>query len=233
MPESSHGVPELSFSFGEATALENAAVPTITAPLHVTNATEQQPVQSLLLNCQMQIEPLGRTYSGAEEARLLDMFGGRGRWGRTMKPMLWTNQVLKIGSFEAEITTNLLLPCSLDFDVATTKYFYGLEAGTIHVTTLFSGTIFYTSAGSLRVAQIPWDREARLELPVDVWRKAVDAHYPDGVWLRLPNVTFDRLYTFKNARGIASWDGVIDRLVNRIEHLDTKEPLGTAEGATL
>jgi hypothetical protein len=147
-----------------------------------------------------------------------------------MKSMLWTNQVVKIGSFEAETTVDLLLPCTLDFDVAATRYFYGLEAGTIHVSALFSGTVFYTSGDSLQVAQIALDREARLQLPVEAWRKAVDAYYPDAVWLRLPNETFDKLYSFKVARGIPSWDSVIDRLIKRTEHLDISEPVETAEG---
>lgn len=211
-------MPDLAFRVGEPAAMMAAAVPTVAAPLHLTNLQPDQPVQSILLNCQVQIEPLGRPYSAAEEARLLDLFGERERWARTMKPLLWAIQVLKIPAFAQEATVDVMLPCTMDFDVAATKYFYGLEKGSIQISVLFSGTVFYTNERAmLQATQIPWDREARFHLPVETWRRAVEAHYPDAAWLRLPKESFDRLYRFKVARGIPTWDGVIHRLMERAE----------------
>lgn len=69
----------------------------------------------------------------------------------------------------------------------------------------------------MQVAQIPWDREARFSLPVSVWKAAIDAHYPESAWLRLPRDVFDRLYRYKVARGIPTWQGVIDQLLNQSE----------------
>lgn len=217
-------MPDLSFRIGEVRAMPNAAVPTIAARLHIANSPIDEPIQSILLNCQLQLQTLGRPYSAAEEARLLDLFGERERWGQTMKPLHWMNLVVKVPPFTSETATDLPLPCSLDFDVAANKYFYGLRAGGITIDVMFSGTVFYAGeGGAMRIAQIPWDREMRFQLPVETWKQAIDAHYPDSAWLRLPRSTFDRLYEFKVRRGIPMWPQVIDQL------LDAAEPTGIEE----
>jgi hypothetical protein len=217
-------MPELAFRIGEVTAMAYAAIPTIAARLHISNAYPAEPVHSISLNCQVQLEPLSRSYSAAEEAKLLDLFGDRGRWSRTMKPMLWTNTVVKVPGFAAEITVDLPLPCTLDFDLAATKYFYGLDSGKISVSVMFSGTVFYAGEnGAMQVMQIPWDREARFHLPVEVWKKAIDEHYPNLAWLRLSKETFDRLYRYKVARGIPMWDGMIEQLLDRAELAEVTE----------
>ena len=62
---------------------------------------------------------------------------------------------------------DLPVPCTYDFNVAATKYFYALEEGDIPLLFLFSGTIFYAADdGALQVAQISWDKEAPFRLPV-------------------------------------------------------------------
>jgi hypothetical protein len=224
-------MPDLSFSMGEPTALRYAAVPTILAPVKIVNAHPQRPVRSIVLNCQVQLEPAARPYTAQEEAKLLDLFGERDRWARTMKPMLWTNAVLKVPGFAAETTVDLLLPCSMDFDVAATKFFYGLDAGYISVTVLFSGTVFYNSdEDAMQVMQIPWDREARFRLPVEVWKAAVAMHYPELVWMRLPKETFDRLYRYKVARGIPSLERMLERLLDQAELAEVRDPLAPAAG---
>lgn len=225
-------MPDLSFRIGDVKAMPYTAVPTIAARLHIANAPAEEKIQSVLLNCQMQVQPLGRAYSAMEEARLLDLFGEREQWGRTMKPLHWTNLVLKVPPFSGETTIDLPLPCSLDFDVAANKYFYGLEAGSIALTAMFSGTAFYSGENaSMQIAQIPWDREARFQLPVDIWRRAIDAHYPGSAWLRLPRETFDRLYRYKVGRGIPMWEGVLNRLLDQAEQAEVAEDLATPGGA--
>lgn len=211
-------MPELFFSIGELRAAPHAAVPTLIAPLRIANATAGDRVQSISLNCLLQIQPLGRSYSKAEEARLLDLFGERERWGSTMKPLHWMNLVVKVPPFSSDIIVDLLLPCSLDFDVAANKYFYGLDAGTVQVLAMFSGTIFYAQEDiPMRIAQIPWDREARFHLPVETWKQAIDAHYPDSAWLRLPRDTFDRLHRYKVSRCIPNWQQALNQLLDTAE----------------
>jgi hypothetical protein len=225
-------MPDLSFRVLTVTAVPYAAIPTVAARLQLTNADPAQKIHSISLNCQVQLEPLRRSYSATEEARLLDLFGERERWARTMKPMLWTNVVLKLGEFSGATEVDLPLPCTFDFDVAATKYFYGLEVGKISVSALFSGTIFYAGQdGALQVAPIPWACEARFELPVEVWRTAIDAHYPDLAWMRVPKETFDRLYRFKVARGIPMWDQLLNQLMDRAELAELEDIERSTTGA--
>lgn len=217
-------MPDLSFVIEEVSAMRHAAVPTLGVRLRVSNASAAEPIHSILLNCQVRIEPQGRTYSAQEEARLLDLFGERERWARTMKSMHWMHTVLNVPGFTGTTEVELPLPCTLDFDVAATKYFYGLEAGDVPVSILFSGTIFYAAPdGALQVAQIPWDREARFRLPAATWSAAIELHYPDSVWIRLPRETFDRLYRFKGAHGLAAWQQTIDRLLECASSIPVSE----------
>ena len=76
------------------------------------------------------------------------------------------------------------------------------------LTFLFSGTVFYNSP--LQVAPIPWDREAKFRLPVHVWRDMMDQYYPNLAWLALRRDIFDRLYKFKVARGIPTWEQAME-----------------------
>lgn len=224
-------MPDLSFRVSDVAALPSAAVPTIVARLHIANAKPEEPVRSIGLNCQVRIQPLGRSYTAMEEARLLDLFGERERWARTMTPLLWTNLSLNVPGFSAEGTVELPLPCTMDFDVAATKFFYGLEAGFITVSVLFSGTVFYTSwSGALQIAQIPWDLEARFALPVQAWKDAMQAHYGAAAWFRLPSETFDRLYRFRVARGITDWDRLMNELIDQAEREELCEPASASSG---
>jgi Family of unknown function (DUF6084) len=164
----------------------------------------------------VRIEPLGRKYSTEEEARLLDLFGERGRWARTMKPIVWMQSLLNVPGFSGSTAAELLLPCTLDFDLAATKFFYGLEAGEVPVSILFSGTVFYAAPdGRLQVAQIPWDREARYQLPASAWKAAIEMHYPNAMWVRVERDSFDRLYRYKIAHCLPTWEQVIEQLIER------------------
>jgi hypothetical protein len=211
-------MPDLTFRVSDVVPAKFTATPTISVRLHIIDSFMDEAIQSVLLNCQVQLQPRGRPYNAIEEARLLDLFGERERWGSTMKPLLWTNLVVKVPPFSAETAVDIQLPCSFDFDVAANKYFYGVEAGQIAVALMFSGTVFFTGAqGAMQIAQIPWDREARFQLDVDVWKAAIDMHYPGAAWLRLSRDAFDRLYRYKVSRGIPMWEGVLNRLLDQAE----------------
>jgi hypothetical protein len=224
-------MPDLRFRIGDVGSMPYAACPTIAARLYITNTPADELIQSISLNCQVQIQPLGRSYTALEEAKLFELFGERERWGQTMKPLHWMNTVLKVAPFTGETALDLPLPCSLDFDVAANKFFYGLEAGSLPIIVMFSGTVFCTNAdGAIAIAQIPWDREARFQLPVEAWKAALDAHYPGSAWLRLPRNVFDRLYLYKVARGIPTWEAVIDRLLDESERGEVSEELAMSGG---
>lgn len=108
----------------------------------------------------------------------------------------------------------LPVPCSYDFNVAATKYFYALAAGDVPLTLLFSGTMFYAADdGRLQVAQIPWDQEADFRLPVQVWRELMEHYYPNSAWLCLRRDIFDRLYAFKREHGLPTWEQALEQLL--------------------
>lgn len=218
-------MPDLTFRAGDAAPVASAAVPAVLVRLQISNADAQESIRSIGLNCQARITPLGRSYNAVEESRLLELFGERERWARTMTPLLWSSFSVNVPAFTAQTTVELQLPCTLDFDVAATKYFYGLEAGSVDVSFVFSGTVFFiNAAGALQIAQIPWDREARFPLPVRVWQEAIAAHYGDSAWLRLPKECMDRLYRYRVARGIPGWDRLLNQLLDQAEREELREP---------
>ena len=194
--------------------MPHAAAPLLALKLRITNLPENQPIHTLSLRCQVQIEPTRRRYAGAEQEKLRDLFGEPERWGRTVRSLLWMNTSIAVPGFTGSTVVDLELPCTFDFNVATTKYFHALEAGDIPLCVLFSGTVFYCGEEeALQVTQIPWDREANYRFPAAIWQQMMDAHYPNSAWLRLERDTFDRLYQYKVRHGIPTWEQVLDKLV--------------------
>ena len=78
---------------------------------------------------------------------------------------------------------------------------------------MFSGTIFARGTTGYSVTQIPWDKQARYELPVGVWRALMDQHFPGGGWLRLDRETLDSLGHYKSVRGLTSWEEAVAALL--------------------
>lgn len=223
-------MPELTFQVVEVTAMEHAAAPALAARVRIANARPSQPVHSISLNCQVSLEPRGRGYSPREEAMLLELFGERERWSRSMKPLWWTSALIGVPGFKDEQEFELQLPCTLDFDVAATKYFHALEQGSIGASIVFSGTVFYAGTnGMLQVMQIPWQSEARFHVAVEQWRTSIDAHYPGAFWLRLPRDIFDRLYRYRVANQIPSWERLIQNLLDGAETADESSDLSNPD----
>ena len=132
--------------------------------------------------------------------------------------MLWTHASVVIPAFTGSTIADLQVPCTFDFNVAATKYFHGVTDGDIPLNLLFSGTVFYGRADELlQVAPIPWDKEARFRLPVQVWREMMDEYYPNSAWLSVHRDIFERLYEFKVRNGIPSWEEALDRLLAPVE----------------
>lgn len=209
-------MPDLQFQIDGAEAVQHAAAPLLALKLRVTNAPTDQAIHTLSLRCQIQIEPTRRRYAAAEQDKLRDLFGEPERWSRTVRSLLWMNTSMAVPGFTGTTVANLLLPCTFDFNIATTKYFHAMGTGDIPLCILFSGTIFYRGEdGALQVTQIPWDREANYRLPVEVWKGMMDQHYPNSAWLRLERDTLDRLYAYKVRNGIPTWEQMLDKLVAR------------------
>jgi hypothetical protein len=207
-------MPDLRFRVEGAEAVPFATAPQLVLRLRVTNTPAEEAIHAVALRCQLRIDPAARTYSPEERAKLVELFGEPSRWGETLRGMLWTHAAATVPPFAGEVAVELPVPCTFDFTVAATKYFYGLENGDVAVKLLFSGTVFYERpGGGLQVAQVPWDREADYRLPVRVWRAMMDQYYPDAAWLCLRRDAFERLYRFKRTNGLPTWEQVLERLL--------------------
>jgi hypothetical protein len=205
-------MPELHFQIEGAEAVTHAAAPLIVLKLRIRNFPVTETIHTLGLRCQVQIEPAKRRYLPQEQEKLLDLFGEPERWSRTVRPLLWMNTSVAVPGFTGDLLVNLELPCTFDFNVAATKYFHALAGGDIPVCVMFSGTVFYKGADdALQVAQVPWDREANLRLPVSVWKEMMDMHYPGTAWLALQRETFEQLYLYKMRHGLPTWEQAITR----------------------
>src|SRR5271170_6989016 len=172
-------MPDLSFKIEQASVVPFAVAPTIAFQLRINNAMSGQTIHTVALRCQIQIEVTRRRYTPEEQASMRDLFGEPERWGQTLRSLLWTHANVVVPSFQDNALTDLHVPCTFDFNVATTKYLEGLTGGEIPLHFLFSGTVFYADAEDvLQVAPISWELEARYKLPVKVWRKMMDSYYP-------------------------------------------------------
>jgi len=177
------------------------------------------PIQSVLLSTQIQIQPPQRSYSSSEKERLVELFGTPDRWGQTLRNRLLTHANTTVGSFTGSAEAILSVPCSYDLNIAATKYFYALDSGEVSLLFLFSGSVFYAGPdGRLQVEPISWSKEATFRLPVQVWRELMEQHYPNCAWLYLQRDVFDQLFAYKRRNGHATWEQAIEELLERNEH---------------
>jgi hypothetical protein len=207
-------MPELNFQIEGAKPVPYGALPLLAFELKVTNSGPEPAIHTVVLRAQIQIEVTRRRYTPEEQAKLLDLFGEPGRWGQTLKNMLWTNAIVIVPGFEKETIVQLQVPCTFDFNVGATKYFHGLSEGDLPLNFLFSGTVFYADSNEqLQVAPISWEKEAKFKLPLKTWKDLIDHYYPNSAWLYLRRDVFDRLYQYKVRHGIPSWEQVIERVL--------------------
>jgi Family of unknown function (DUF6084) len=199
---------DYTFSLLDVFAEPYAAAPQLTGRLRIEEATGQT-VHAMALRCQVRIEPQRRRYDGTEPAGLLALFGERERWVDTLKPFLWMQCNTTVQGFTDATEVDLALPCTYDFDVVGARYLHALEAGAVPLTLLFSGTVFIKGATGFAVQQVPWDCEARYDLPVAVWRQMMDSYFPNTGWIRLDHDTIRALADYRARQGHTSWDETV------------------------
>jgi len=210
-------MPDLHYAIESAHSVPYAAVPTLAFQLRVEDRAQTQAIHSIALHAQIQIETPRRRYSAGDQENLSDLFGEPGRWGQTLRPMLWTHADVTVPAFSKSAAVELHVPCSFDFNLAATKYFHGLADGDSPLIFLFSGSCFYSSGeGGLEVAPIPWSKEARFRLPVSVWREMMQMYYPNSAWLRIRQDVFDKLHQYKMQAGIATWEEALESLLEPV-----------------
>jgi hypothetical protein len=206
----------LEFRVTGATPSPRALVPTIAFDLQVT-APPDLAVQSMLLRCQVRVEPARRPYDEAEQAGLQGLFGEPHRWADTLRAFPLTHVTLPVRGFSESTVVTMPVELTYDMEVATGQYLHALRDGTVPLLFLFSGSVFIGRDGAVQVEQVPWDREARYDLPVAVWRDVIDAHFPDSGWIRLQRDTIDALAAHRHRHARLGWDDTIAHLLAQQE----------------
>jgi hypothetical protein len=207
-------MPDLDYQVEGAEAVPFSVSPLLNLKVRLTNKDENEKIQSVLLRCQIQIEVARRQYSPGEQAKMFELFGEPERWGQTLRTMLWTHANAVVPPFTGSTLVDLPVPCTFDFNVATTKFFNGLTGGDIPLCLLFSGTVFYSDDdGMLQVAQISWEKEANYRLPVSVWKSMMDHYYPNSAWLNIRLDVFEKMQEYKMRRAIPSWEQAFESLL--------------------
>ncbi|MGI8868690.1 MAG: DUF6084 family protein [Mycobacteriales bacterium] len=203
---------EFTFTIADVFAESYAAAPQLTARLRIEEGTGET-IHAVALRCQVRIEPQRRKYTADEESGLLDMFGTRDRWFDTLKPFMWMQCSSMVQGFTDVTEVELAMPCTYDFEVTWSKYLHALRDDTIPVVFLFSGTVFTRGLNGFGVEQVPWDCEARYQIPVSVWRAMIDHYYPNSGWLRLDRDTIESLAHYKAVRGFTTWEDAVETLL--------------------
>lgn len=189
-----------------------AVAPQLTARLRIEEGTGQV-VHAVALRCQVRIEPQRRRYEAAEQDALRGLFGERERWVDTLKPFLWMQCNTTVQGFTGATEADLVLPCTYDFDVIGSRYLHALDAGTVPINLLFSGTIFTRGSNGFGVQQVPWDCESSYDLPVTVWRQMIESYFPNTGWIRLDQDVLTRFADYRARHGMMTWTETVETLL--------------------
>lgn len=207
-------MPDLSFEVVGAEIPTYTVLPMINFKLRIVNMPEEEHIQNVNLRCQIMLTVTRRRYNAEEKAKLRELFGEPERWGKTLRTFLWTHVSTVVPQFSGSTTIDVVVPCTYDMEVVSTKYFDALQDGEIPLTFLFSGTVFYKGEdGRLQIGQISWSLEALYRLPVAVWKEVIETYWPNTNWLRMDKDIFDRLYDYKITHSLITWEKVFEQLL--------------------
>ena len=204
---------ELAFRVTGARAVEHAATPSV-ALVVAASAGAGVVVDAVLLRSSVRIEVTRRPHGASERERLRELFGGEDVWARSPKSLLWAQATSFVPGFEGETSVDVVVTCGFDFAAQATRYLHALTEGDVPITVQFSGTVFHRMDGDLRVAPIPWDREAPFRIPVALLRQIVDDHFPGAAVVGVERNVFERLDDYRRGRGLRTFGEAIDRLLS-------------------
>ncbi|GAA4488269.1 DUF6084 family protein [Rhodococcus olei] len=216
----------LEFAVTDIAPEPYAVTPNLVAHLRIRETSGAR-VHSVALRCQVRLEPGRRRYDADAEQALGDLFGTRDRWDSTLTSFGWLQAATMVPGFTGECDAALPLPCTYDFEVAAARYLHALGDGAVPLLLLFSGTVFTRGPSGLVVEPVPWDREARCELPLEVWRELIRTHYPGTGFARLGHDTLTALTRYKVAHGHTDLDAAVAALLAR-EDRDATVPADAA-----
>jgi Family of unknown function (DUF6084) len=204
---------EPTFAVLDVEAVPHTATPTLRFHLHVEDPLGRE-IHTIVLSTQINIDPARRAYDAETKERLVELFGPPERWASTTEVFRWAHVDVLVKGFTGATSFALDVPCTYDLEVAASKYFYSLSSGEVPLSFLFNGMVLYSGeADRLQVAQVPWSCTARWRMPVDAWKRVMDAYYPGGGWVRLQTPTLDALAARKAERGDHSFDETVSALL--------------------
>ncbi|HEY4121822.1 MAG TPA: DUF6084 family protein [Byssovorax sp.] len=203
---------ELGFRVLGAEPVLHGTSPLVSLRLEITT---RQPVRALSLRAQVQIEAARRRYEADEAARLAGVFCEGARFDDALRSLVWAHVHVAVPAFDARVEVDVLLPCSPDLRTERGTYLLAIDEGTIPVSLLFSGSIFYGDAGSaLRIAPVAWSSEARFDLPAATCRAALAAHHGELALVALPKALVDRLQRARVRRALGGVDEALTALLD-------------------
>ena len=199
-------MPDLSFRVEGAEPQRFAAEPLLDFRLHVAEAgTPPTPIHAVNLRCQVRIEPARRSYSAAEQQRLVDLFGTPERWGQTVRPMLWTHVSSHAAAVHRQRPRGPAGAVQLRFQSGGDEVFR--RPGGRRPAAVLSLQRHHLLRGGGRAAcrwpRSPWEKEATFRLPAATWQELMDLYYPNSAWLCLRRDVFDRLSPLQKPAGVA------------------------------
>ena len=140
-------MPDLNFKVTGIEPAQRGLAPLLHFILEITNTPETETIQSVMLQTQIQIQAPQRVYDAEEKKKLKELFGAPEDWGQTLRTRLWTHANTIVPQFHGHTRTILAVPCTFDFNVAATKYFYALQDGEVPTTLPFQRNCFLRCAG--------------------------------------------------------------------------------------
>jgi hypothetical protein len=215
-PTEAREAPGLELEVLSAEPALHVAAPTLVFRLRAAEHTGRD-VYMVALSTQIHVDPGLRAHDGGTRERLIDLFGTPERWAATTTSLVWARVETLVPSFARETECALPVPCTYDLEVATAKYLDALPDGEVPLSFHFSGRIFYRGAdGRLQIVLAPWT-SAAFRLPIAVWRRMIELHYPGTGWVRLGSETLRALALRKAQRGLPTFDRAVALLLEEAQ----------------
>jgi hypothetical protein len=196
-------------------AVERGMAPEVEFEAEITDRSGRD-VHLAALTVTIEIEPARRSYDERARELLGQLFGEGGAWSASTRNVRVARVTALSGPFTGGGRLTITVPMGFDLEVAAGSYLYSLADGEAPLRFHFNGTIYYRGDdGSLQLIQLPWDRSSRFRMPVEVWRRAIAAHYPNTGWIALDEETIERLRRHRAAVGAHSFAEVIAGLLDQ------------------
>ena len=99
-------MPDLAFQVTGLAPAAQGMVPLLNFELAVTNTPAEEPIHSVLLQAQIQLQVTQRRYSASEKEKLRELFGPPEQWRDTLRARLWTIAAANVPAFTGTTTAS-------------------------------------------------------------------------------------------------------------------------------